>query len=162
MTRPLSALLRRQLFSPFRDEDVRIFIVLDHSTFDAPFRFVSADPNEFASLTSRGDVYQAFPFEIGLLTDDDNAPEAFLRIQNVSDLIGSTILALPDDAITVTIRLAMRTTPNVIEYEAPNLELVDIEITSVAILGRIFLRGFATEPCPGRRLTSRMSPGFFR
>ena len=149
--RALSSLLRRQLFSPFRDEDVRILLTIDHSTFDDPFRFVSGDPNEFETLTSNGLEFQTFPFEVTLLSDDDNPPEAFIRIQNVDDRIGSTVLALPDDALTVMIQMIMRTTPDVIEYEASNLELVDVEITAVAVTGRLFIRGLSSEPCPGRQ-----------
>jgi hypothetical protein len=160
--RTLSALLRRQLFSPFRDEDVRILLTIDHSTFNDPFRFVSGDPNEFETLTSNGEEFQTFPFEITLLSDDDNPPEAFIRIQNVDDRIGSTVLALPDDALTVMIQMIMRTTPDVIEYEASNLELVDVEITAVAVTGRLFIRGLSSEPCPGRRLTNKISPVIFR
>lgn len=162
VNRPLSALLKRQLFHPFRDEDIRILFTADHRTFFEPYRFVSGDPNEFASLTSNGLVFQIFPFEISLLSDDDNPPEAFVRIQNVDDRIGTTILGLPDDALTVTLQMIMRSTPDVIEYEATNLELVDIEVTAITVTGRLFIRGLSTEPCPGRRLSNKISPVIFR
>lgn len=157
--RSLSAALRAQIFSPYRDKDVRHLVVVDHATFDEPFRFVSGDPNEFESLTSGGEVYQTFPFELTLLTDEDGGePQGVIRIQNADDRIGSTIRELPDAAVSLTIRIVMRETPDVIEIEYTNLELVDVEETATLLTGRIVCRGAQVEPCPGRRLTGFISP----
>jgi len=161
-SRSLSAALRRQLFTPWRDEDVRVLLTIDHAQFAQPFRFVSGDPLEFESLTSNGNEFTTFPFELSLLTDDETEPRATIRIQNVDDRIGNTLLDLPDDAVSITIQLVMRSTPNTIEIEATNLELVDVSVDAIAVTGEITLRGNATEPCPGRVLTSFISPVFFR
>ena len=161
-SRSLSAALRRQLFTPWRDEDVRVLLTIDHAQFAQPFRFVSGDPLEFATLTSNGNDFTTFPFELSLLTDDETEPRATIRIQNVDDRIGNTLLDLPDDAVTITIQLVMRSTPDTVEIEATNLELVDVSVDAIAVTGEITLRGNATEPCPGRVLTSFISPVFFR
>lgn len=161
-SRALSTAFKRQLFTPWRDQDIRALLTVDHADFAQPFRFVSGDPNEFASLVSNGQTFQTFPFELALLNDDDNEPSATVRIQNVDDRIGSTLLALPDDAVTVTLQIVMRDTPDTIEYEAVNLELVDIDVNAMMVTGRIVMRGAVTEPCPGRVLTSRISPVLFR
>ena len=160
--RPLSVALRGQLFVPWRDKDIRALVTVDHAEFDEPFRFVSGDPLEFESITSNGEVFTTFPFEVTILTDDETEPRATIRVQNVDDTIGNTILDLPDDAVTITIQLIMRETPDTIELEATNLELVDVEVNAIAVTGEIVLRGNATEPCPGRVLTSFISPVFFR
>jgi hypothetical protein len=160
--RALSAALKAQLFSPYRDKDYRVLVTVDHRTFDDPFRFVSGDPTEFATLVSNGETFTTFPFEITLLSDDDSDPQAVIRLQNADDRIGSTLLALPNDAVTLTIQVVLRETPNTIEYEAVNLELVDVEVDAMAISARIVSRGAVSEPCPGRVLTNRISPVFFR
>lgn len=160
--RPISARFKRQIFKPFRDEDVRILVDIDHSSFVEPFRFVSGNPAEFPTLVSNGETYVTFPFEIVVLGDDDREPEGQLRIQNVDDRIGSTILGLSSESLTLSIRIVMRETPDVVEYEVLNLELVDVVVDAIAISGRVLLRGLATEPCPGRVLTNGISPGFFR
>ena len=161
-SRTLSAALKRQLFTPWRDTDIRPLLTIDHAEFAQPFRFVSGDPNEFASLVSNGNTFQTFPFELTLLGDDEQEPSAVVRIQNVDDRIGSTLLGLPDDAVSITLQVVMRDTPDTIEYEAANLELVDVEINAMMVTGRIVMRGATTEPCPGRVLTSAISPVFFR
>ena len=160
--RNLSARFRRQLFKPFRDDDFRYLLTVNHSSFNEPYRFVSGDPNEFETFTSQSLVYTTFPFEINILSDDDRQPEATLTIQNVDDRIGHTILALSEETLTIDIRVVLRETPDTIEYEAVNLELVDIEITALAINGKIVIRGLSVEPCPGRRVTNATSPVFFR
>lgn len=161
-SRSISARLKRQLFKPFRDEDVRLLVDIDHESFDEPYRFVSGNPAEFASLVSNGLSYTTFPFEFVLLGDEDREPEALFRIQNVDDRIGSTILGLSSETLTLAIRIVMRETPDIVEYEALNLELVDVEVTAITVSGKVLLRGLATEPCPGRVLTNRISPVFFR
>lgn len=162
IARNLSANFKRQLFTPWRDKDFRALLTVDHSTFDVPFRFVSGDPREFASMVSNGKTFQTFPFELTLLSDDDQEPRATLRIQNVDDRIGSTLLNLPDEAVIITLQVVMTETPDVIEYEASNMELVDVEVNAMMVTGRIVMRGAVTEPCPGRVLTSKISPVFFR
>lgn len=160
--RSLSTALKRQLFKPFRDEDIRPLLTLDHTVFAQPYRFVAGDPREFATLTSNGNIYITFPFEITMLSDDDSEPQANLRIQNVDDRLGKTVLGLPNEALSVSLQIVMRDTPDTVEIEVVNMELVDIEITAIALTGRLVLRGSVTEPCPGRRLTNRISPVFFR
>ena len=162
MARTLSAAFRAQLFSPYRDKDWRILLTVDHPSFDDPFRFVSGDPNEFATLTSNGNVFTTFPFELTLPSDDDNEPQATLRLQNADDRIGSTILALPDEAVTITLQVVLREDPDTIEVEWLNMELIDTEVNAMMVQGRIVMRGLTAEPCPGRVLTSRISPVFFR
>lgn len=160
--RSLSALLRRQIFEPFRDEDLRYLCKLTHSSFAEPFRFVSADPNEFESLMSNGEEYLAFPFELKLLNDDDQDPEALIRVANVDDRIGSTVLGLPDEAVGVEIMVVLSADPDYVEYEAEGLEMVDVVVDAITVSARLVMRGLATEPCPGRVLNSFMSPGFVR
>lgn len=161
-SRSLSAALKRQLFTPWRDQSVRALITVDHAEFDEPYRFCSGDPREFESLVSNGETYIVFPFQLTILSDDDQEPRAMLRIQNVDDRIGSTLLALPDDAVSVSVQIVMTDTPDVVEYSAINLELVDIEINAMMVSGRIVSRGAQGEPSPGRVLTQKISPVFFR
>lgn len=160
--RSLSESLRRQLFVPWREKDVRALLTLTHPDFGFVYRFVSGNPLEFESLTSNSVVYTTFPFDFGLLSDDDREPTAFLRIMNVDDRIGSTILGLSSDSISVDLALVMADTPDTVEYSAPGMEMVDIEITEVSITGRLQIRGLTSEPCPGRTLSPTVSPVFFR
>lgn len=162
MTRAITDNLKRQLFTPWRDKDVRVLLTLDHARFSTPFRFVSGDPNEFATLSSNGNTFQTFPFQITLVTDSDGEPNAQLSVQNVDDRIGSTVLDLPDDALLATIQVVLRETPDDIEYEVPDMELVDVEVNAMTVTGMLVIRGQITEPCPGRVLNSSLSPVFFK
>ena len=161
-SRAISANLRRSLFEPFRDKDIRFLLTINHSSFNQPYRFASGDPREQESITSNSLVFQVFPFEISTFTDDDREPEVRVSIQNVDDRIGAVILGLSNETLNATVQVILLETPDTIEYELVNLELVDIEINAIAITGRLIIRGFATEPCPGRRLSNLVSPVFFR
>lgn len=161
-TRTLSAALKAQLFTPFRDKDLRFLLTVDHADFAEPYRFVSGDPREFATLVSRGNTYQTFPFQLSLLGDEEGDPQAAITIQNVDDRIGSTLLGLPGDAVSAVLEVVLHETPDTIEYQAVNMELVDIEVNAMQITAQIVLRGAATEPCPGQTLTAGMSPVFTR
>lgn len=158
MARDLSNRLRQQLFQPFRDEEIKVLLEINHSSFSAPLRFVS----DVDDLVSNGETYTAFPFEINLPTDDENEPGATVRIENVDDRIGTTLLNLNTDPVTVDIKVVLRSTPDVIEAEWSEFELVDVEITGIFVSGRLVVRGQVLEPTPGRVLTSSISPVFFR
>lgn len=162
INRNLSAALKRDLFTPFRDDDLRVLLTIDHDSFADPFRFVTGDPNEFTTLTSNGEDFTAFPFEISILPDGESQPRSSISIQNVDDRIGTTLLELPTEAVNVTLQVVLRSTPDVIEYEVVNMELVNINITAVTVTGDIVVRGQDVEPCPGRVLSSFISPVFFR
>lgn len=158
MARDLSNRLRQQLFQPFRDEEIKVLLEINHSSFSAPFRFVS----DIEPIESNGETYLAFPFEITLPTDDEREPGATIRIQNVDDRIGTTLLQLGTTPVDVDIRIVMKSTPDIVEIEWTQFELVDVEINIMMITGRLVVRGQVTEPTPGRVLTSRISPVFFR
>lgn len=160
--RNVSDNLKRQLFTPHRDKDLRYLITFSHPSFAQPYRFVNGDPNEFADLVSNGETFQTFPFDIVLVTDSDGSPSAQLMIQNVDDRIGTVVLDLPDDALKVTLQLVLRETPDVIEYEVVGMELVDVEINAMVVSGSLIIRGQVVEPCPGRTLSGEISPVFFR
>ena len=162
IARSISQTLKRELFTPWREKDLRVLLSMTHDDFASPQRFVSGDPLEFESLTSNGEVFITFPFDLQLLSDNDQEPEATIRIMNVDDRIGSTILALPTDSVSVTLQVVLRASPDTVEYEATNLELTDVEINAMMITGRLRIRGLATEPCPGRILTKRISRALFR
>jgi hypothetical protein len=162
VNRSLSAALKAQLFQPFRDKDLRFLLTFDHDSFAVPYRFVSGDPREFETLVSNGETFQSFPFELSILSDEESDPSAVIAIQNVDDRIGSTLLELPGDPVSCTLQIVMRDTPDTIEYEAVNMEVVDIAVDALKIQGQIVLRGAATEPCPGRVLDNALSPVQFR
>ena len=158
LQRSTSAAFRQQIFQPFRDDSFKHLLVIDHAAFATPFRFVS----DIEDLVSGGDTYTAFPFQIVYPQDDDRDPQATLRIQNVDDRIGSTLLALDIDAVSLTLRIVLASSPDTVEAEWSNFELVDVEIGAMFITGRIVVRGQLTEPCPGRVLTTLISPVLFR
>jgi hypothetical protein len=97
------------------------------------FRVVNNNEN----VTSRGDVFTAYPFHLVLTNDDgERAPEVSVSFDNVSqDLI--KILREVHAPIKVTIELIWSDAPDVVEKEISHLRLVSISYTDETINAKL-------------------------
>lgn len=78
----------RQTAEASYNEDVDLcFVTITHPTLSEAIRVVW-DTKDFIL---NGNVYVGFPFDITILSDDDQPPKAQLTIQNVDRLIGEAI-----------------------------------------------------------------------
>ena len=120
-----------------------------------------------------GETWIGMPFDFTALSDDDGAPTAELRVQNVDRRVGSILRALPDRAtlrldilssaefdLTAEPRTEIGTALPV--YSFSHVELVDVTANAVEITGRVFLRDPTQEPWPGVSATQSRLPGLFR
>lgn len=86
---PLS--FRQAAASRYSAEVDLIFLTVTHPLLVPPIRVV----NDTKSFVYGGNTFIGFPFDIVLLTDDDNAPKAAqIVFQNVDSGIGDTIRRL--------------------------------------------------------------------
>lgn len=145
------------------------FLTIEHPSLVKPIRVVS----DVLDYVWGGVTWIGMPFGFAQLTDDDGAPTAEIRVQNVDRRIGEALRALPDRA---TLRLDILTSADFdlsvdprIEVGSPlpiysfsSVELVDVTANAVEITGRVFLRDPTQEPWPGVSGTQSRLPGLFR
>ncbi len=144
------------------------FLTIRHRALAQPIRVVS----DVMDYLVGPDLFTGMPFEVTVLPDEDAAPRAQLRVQNVDRRIGEALRAITDRA---RVLIEVRSTADfdliqdpraMIEdapiYAARHLELVDVTVTAIDATGTVFLRDFSQEPWPGVRATQSRSPGLFR
>lgn len=145
------------------------FLTIRHRTLPQPIRVVS-DPLDFEV---DGVTYIGCPFEIQLLTDEDQAPTTRIRVQNVDRRIGAAIRMVTDRA---TVSLEVRSTADFDLSAVPRVDavgaspiygfrhfdLIDVTCNALEVSGTLMLRDYTQEPFPGKRATQSRCPGLFR
>ena len=167
--RNITASLRREMERQESGETVLVFLTLSHPALADDIRVV-ADPVDFIW---GGKTFIGFLFDIELLSDTEAPPEARLTIQNVDRKIGNVLREITDpirvqiDVIAAS-EFDLSVKPRVplgtlaVEYSAPALWLVDVEVDVLQISGRIASWNYTQEIWPGVRATQDRLPGLFR
>ena len=134
-----------------------LLAVVAHPGLSAPL-YLTTEPG---GLTSSGQAYEYFPFDVILPGDGDQVPRAQVRFQNVSRQIGDALLALSDPA-EITFRVITSLDYDRVEAEFPNLILVNITGDAVNIEADLIVRAYAAEPWPSTTASQELFPGLWR
>lgn len=169
MTRAVPLSLRQSMEASFSDEVNLIFVTLSHATLADPIRVV-LDTKDYVYS---GNTFIGFPFDIQLLSDDEQPPTAKLSFQNVDSEIGHAVRLLTspprlkiqllhsdDFDLFVTPRVAIGT-PDVISL-GDELFLINIQVTAQDVSGDIKGWDYLQRVYPGLRVTQAALPGAFR
>ena len=93
-------------------------LTLDHASLDEPIRLV----NDLQDVTSRGNVYSAFPFELILPQDDgETLPEVVISISNVSLELIESVRSI-ESALNVTLEIILSDSPDYIEMSIEGMK----------------------------------------
>jgi hypothetical protein len=157
MSRPLSAAARAAANAGETEELFLVLLTFSHPDLAAPLRVTSGG----AEVTSRGNLFAAYPFELSLPGDDGaRAPEARLVIDNIDRQIVAAVRALPA-APTVLIEIVRAAAPDVIEAKFEDFRLTGVTYDSQTVQGNLTIEDFTAEPFPAGRFTPGAFPGLF-
>jgi hypothetical protein len=169
MARTISLSFRRSVESQRQEEANLIFATLSHPLLIEPVRVVS----DIKNYVRDGATWTGFPFDIQILSDDDNPPKATIEIQNVDRRIGETIRPLQtpprlkiellhsdDFDLSADPRTAIGT-PSV-EYVADHLFLSNVKIDAMTVSADIVGWDYTQLTWPAPRATQNRLPGLFR
>lgn len=133
-----------------------VLLTLSHSSLATPIRVV----NNNEDITSRGNVYQAFPFDIILPGQDpDGPPKATLRFDNVDRTAMQAIRAMTS-APSITLEVILASAPDTVEISFPGLTLRNVNFDSLVIEGELYFESIFNEPITVTMTPSRF-PGMF-
>lgn len=128
---------------------------INHDELENPLRVV----NNKEDIISNGETYIAFPFEIQLPNDkEDAAPQAKLRICNVSREIGQAIRLMRTPA-DVSLRVVRMDTPDVVELEFFGLKLRNVNFDAFSVEGTLVFENLVSEPFPWLTFSPAWFPG---
>lgn len=131
-----------------------VLITISHSSLSEPIRVVNNKEN----ITSNGNEYIGFPFEIQLPdSKEDSQPSAKLTINNVSREIGIAIRSISTPP-SVTITIVRQQTPDVIEAQFFGMRLNNVKYDVLAVTGDLQFEDLTREEFP----SLKFSPSIFR
>ena len=133
--RQLSTAALNSMFDGTESEAVWLVLLhVDHPTLTLPFRLVANTED----ITSNGEGFAAYPFEITLAPDDGTKlPEVQLTIDNVDRTLVEIIRTLQTPpAIKIQVVLAQQ--PNTVEIEISNMVLREVSYNAYSITGTLY------------------------
>lgn len=132
-----------------------VLLELDHEELPEPILVV----NNKEDITSNGQTYVAFPFEIQMPNDkEDAAPQAKLRICNVSREIGQAIRLMSTPA-DVTLKVVRMDTPDVVELEFFGMKLRNVTFDAFTVEGTLVFENLVNETFPWLTFSPAWFPG---
>lgn len=156
MSRNLSS---NALASAYAQETGEVWLVLctiTHPALATPLRFV----NDMQSLTSRGNVYVAFPFEVELPTEDADSPgEARLVLDNIDRNIVRAIREMTGPP-EITLEVVLASAPDTVEAEFPGMVLRDTQYDASKVSGTLRFEDITSEPI-SVEMTPQRFPALF-
>jgi hypothetical protein len=166
--RVVTSKFRRAVEMVHADDLVVVFGTITHPDWASAI-LVNNDIHDYYF---NGVLYYGTAFELSLVSDTEEPPQAQVSIPNVDQQIGEAILGL-ETSPKIKLEICLRSdwdnssprlpiaTP-VVEYTAPELLLRDITCTAVAVSATLHSFDLSTEPWPRIRTTPELTPGLYR
>lgn len=133
-----------------------VLLTLTHSSLSTPI-YVARNRED---VVSRGNTYVAYPFQILLPTDSDNAPQAQITIANVSRRIGQALedMVYPPKC---TIEIVLASTPDTVERTWSDFSFTQASWDAFRVTAKLEVLGYWDEPWPGLFMNPADFPGMF-
>lgn len=149
--------LRQSAFADATGDVWLVLLTISHPDLADDIRVV----NNTEQITSNGQVFLSFPFEINLPDEKDDAPSrAKLTIDNVSREIGQTIREITTPP-QITIEVIRAEDPEFIEVSWPNFWLRNVSFNANQVRGDLVLEDFTDEPYPAGTFVPSAFGGLF-
>lgn len=151
----VSSLMRGVMFAQDTGNGLLVLLTIDHDDLAQPIRVV----NNQVDVSSRGDLFTAFPFDIVLPEDEpDVAQVARLILDNISREITQAIRTI-SSAATVLVEVVQLKDPEAVEIAYPSLNLRNVRWDSTRVTGDLMSDDLHLEPCPGHHFSPTDFPG---
>ncbi len=156
--RTLSSDVLTAIHAQTTDKAFLNLLTIDHDDLPSPLRLVDNTEN----VTSRGNVYTAFPFRAALPPETENeVPRVQIMICNVDRSLMDEIRALVSPP-SITLEVILASTPDTVEVGPFSFVMKSVDYDQVTIESTIgFEEDFLTEPFPAGRFSPTDFPGLF-
>lgn len=153
----LSTDAQTMMFAEETGDGLLVLLTINHADLAQPIRVV----HNMANITSRGDEFIAFPFELSLGgSSPDQPPKAQLTIDNVSREIGEAVRTI-SSAPTVLIEIVRIDDVDTVELSYPAFDLRNVRFDQAKVTGDLVLENLKLEPYPVYAFTPGYTPGLF-
>ena len=149
MSNQLSPELIAQLFAQESGDPFLTLATLTHPSFAQPIRLV----DNVDDITSRSEVFKAFPFRIVLPIDDGETDrEVSIEFDNVSlELIDE--IRTVTDPIDVKLEMVLASAPNQVQIELSELKIRQVEYSPTVVNCKLTMDDFLGAALTSERYT---------
>lgn len=157
MANQLSNELLAQLFKQESDDPFLTLITLTHPEWTTPVRLV----NNTRNITSRGEVYLAFPMRIRMPVDDGETARDFtIDFDNVSLELIEQIRTVTTK-IGVTMEMILASIPDAVQIAFTDFAINTISYNASRITAKVVLDSFLNVEMTSERYNPSNFPGIF-
>jgi len=129
---------------------------LSHSSLSEPILVC----DDSIDVVSEGRTYTAFPFELTMASEvEDAPPQGRLRICGSDGTIIRAARTLSGPALIVSLSLVRASAPDMIEIGPVDFSLRDVSYDSGVVEGTLRFDDYLNEPFPADRVTPSNFPG---
>lgn len=130
-------------------------------TITAPSGTLRVVANSVA-ITSRGNVYEPYPFEVTLPQDDsESLPRVALSLSNLDAAIVEFIRESLEPP-KIAVELVTSSDPDNVEVSLNFLKLGSVSYDALVVTGQLDVDNFLTQKFPGEAYVPPLFPGLFR
>lgn len=155
--RQLSPELLAQLYGQESNDPFLTLLTLSHTSFTETIYLV----NNTKDITSRGNVFMAFPFNITLPADDgETAREVEIVIDNTSlELVEE--LRKVSDPIDCKVEMILASRPDETQISLEELKIKNVTYNKSQITAKLLMDDFLSTELASEKYTPTIYPGLF-
>lgn len=139
-----------------QDDPFLVLLTLSHDSLSEPIRIV----RNRKAITSRGNSFLAYPFEVELPTDGEEVPSARITIANISRTIGKTLEKLVEPP-SCLIEIVLASTPDTVERSWDEFSFTQVSWDAMRMTATIQQLAYWDEPWPRKKVLPIHFPGLF-
>jgi len=153
----LSPELLAQIFAQNSNDPFLTLVTLSHETFAEDIRLV----NNSKDVTSRGNVFSAFPMKIRLPVDDGETARDFsIEFDNASLELIEEIRSVTNK-INVKLEMILASIPDDVQMAFDDLVIAGVTYSAQRITAKIMLDSFLNVEMTSEKYTPSNFPGVF-
>lgn len=155
MSRELSNELKAQLFKNESGDPFLTLLTLEGPT--ETYRLV----NNTKDITSRGDVFQAFPMKIKLPVDDGESAREFELVFDNASLLLIRALRTITQPVPCKVEMILASMPDVVQMSVEDLMIQSISYNKNSVSAKVIMDGFLSVAMTSEKYTPSLFPGLF-
>jgi len=155
--RALSATAKQAIHAQETGEVFLMLLTIAHASLTPSLRFA----NNTVDVTSRGNTYLGWPFQVVLPQEfDDQLPVVQIQIDNIDRRImeGVRLLTSPP---AVTLEVVLASAPDTVEAGPFAFTFKGCDYDSLVVSGTLLFEDVLNEPYPRYAFTPGLFPGLF-
>ena len=157
MSRNLTLTAKQAIYAPQTSQVFLSLLEINHPDLLSPLRFV----NNSKDVTSRSNVYLAYPFLIDLPEESaERISQVTLQIDNVDRAIVQAIRPLTSKP-TIALEEILASSPDTVEAGPFLFSLENVRYNALVIEGNLAFEDILNESFPGESFTPATHPGLF-